>query len=122
MPITIVRFGADDIRAHLGEFVDLLGDVVEHGASVNFLSPIDPDEAAAFWDKVAGMVEAGERILIAALDADGRVVGTTQLVLAMQANGSHRAEVQEGVRPQQGATSASRDAVDDRHRGRCSWR
>ena len=93
MPITIQRFGANDIRAHQAEFVDLLRDVVDHGASVNFLAPLDPAEAAAFWEKVADWVAAGERILIAALDGD-RVVGSAQLVLAQQANGQHRAEVQ----------------------------
>ncbi len=93
MAMTIQRFNADDIRAHLDEFVDLLRDVVDHGASVNFLAPLDPAEAAAFWAKVADAVDAGERILIAALDAD-QVVGSAQLVLAMQPNGQHRAEVQ----------------------------
>ncbi len=93
MPVTIERFSGDEIRAHLDEFVDLLGDAVEHGSSVNFLAPLDPAEAAAFWEKIAGAVDSGERILIAALDGD-QVVGSAQLVLAMQPNGRHRAEVQ----------------------------
>ncbi len=93
MPVTVERFGADAIRAHLAEFVDLLRDVVDHGASVNFLAPLDPAEAEAFWLKVAAWVDADERILVAALDGD-RVVGSAQLVLATQPNGRHRAEVQ----------------------------
>lgn len=93
MAVTIARFSAQDIQRHLSEFVDLLCDVVDNGASVNFLAPLDRGQAAAFWEKVADAVEAGERIVVAALDGD-QVVGSTQLVLAMQQNGSHRAEVQ----------------------------
>lgn len=94
MAITFARFSAADIRAHQAEFVDLLCDTVDNGASVNFIAPLDPAFAAAFWEKVAAAVEAGERIVIAALDADQRVVGSAQLALAMQPNGVHRAEVQ----------------------------
>ncbi len=93
MPITIQRFDADAIRAYQAGLVDLLRDVVDHGASVNFLAPLDRAEAAAFWEKVADALSAGERSLIAALDGD-QVVGSAQLVLATQSNGRHRAEVQ----------------------------
>lgn len=93
MAVTIERFGASEIRAHLDEFVSLLRDVVDNGSSVNFIAPLDWGTAAAFWERVAGDAAANRRIVLAALDGD-QVVGSAQLVLATQPNGSHRAEVQ----------------------------
>jgi acetyltransferase len=91
--IEIVRLTAADLRDHLPKFVELLRDAVNNGASVNFIAPLDAERAHAFWEKIAADAERGERIIFAAM-ADGRVVGTAQLVLAMQPNGLHRAEVQ----------------------------
>lgn len=93
MPITIQRLSAPEILAYKDSLVELLRDAVDNGSSVNFLAPLDLGIAAAFWEKVAGYVEADERVVIAALDGD-QVVGSTQLVLATQQNGQHRAEVQ----------------------------
>jgi acetyltransferase len=93
MTIEIKRFTAQDIHAHKDELVELLRDAVDGGSSVNFLAPLDLSIAAAFWEKVAGEVEADQRLVLAALQAD-RVIGSTQLVFAMQQNGQHRAEVQ----------------------------
>lgn len=93
MPITIQRLSAQDILTHKAGLVELLRDAVDGGSSVNFIAPLDLALAAAFWEKIAGFVEANERIVLAALDGE-RVVGSAQLVLAMQPNGVHRAEVQ----------------------------
>jgi ribosomal protein S18 acetylase RimI-like enzyme len=93
MPITIQRLSAPDIHTYRESLVELLRDAVDNGSSVNFIAPLDLALAAAFWEKVAGYVEANERIVLAALDGE-QVVGSAQLVLAMQPNGVHRAEVQ----------------------------
>ena len=93
MSVKIQRFGADDIRAHKAEFVELLRDAVENGSSVNFLAPLDLALAAAFWERIAGEASAVQRVVIAALEGD-QVIGSAQLVLASQPNGYHRAEVQ----------------------------
>jgi GNAT superfamily N-acetyltransferase len=71
----------------------LLKDVVDGGASVGFLPPLDGEEAGAYWDGVAAALEGGGRRLWIARDTDGGIVGSVQLDLAAQANGGHRAEV-----------------------------
>jgi acetyltransferase len=93
MTIDIRRFTARDIRTHQNELIELLRDVVDGGASVNFIAPLDESVAAAYWDRIAGEVDGGGRIVLVALDGD-RVVGCVHLALAMQPNGLHRAEVQ----------------------------
>ena len=93
MTIEIRRLSADDIRRHKDGLVELLRDAVDNGSSVNFIAPMDLGLAAAFWERVAGDVEAGARRVLAAFEGD-TVMGSAQLVFAMQPNGPHRAEVQ----------------------------
>lgn len=93
MSIEIRRLNAEEVRAHKAGLIELLRDVVDGGASVNFIAPLDLGVAEAFWEKVATDVEANQRAVLVALD-DERVVGDVQLVYAMQQNGQHRAEVQ----------------------------
>ena len=71
----------------------LLKDVVDGGASVGFLPPLDDDEARAYWDGVVAALKGGGRRLWIARGTGGGIVGTVQLDLASQANGRHRAEV-----------------------------
>ena len=71
---------------------DLLADAVESGASVGFVAPFGPREAAGWWQSIAADIEAGRVILLVARDA-GRIVGTAQLRLAPLPNAQHRAEV-----------------------------
>lgn len=89
----IVPLRAADLAADLDQFADLLIDGVASGASIGFLPPLGRDEASAYWQGLAGSLEDGSRIMLAARLAD-RIVGSVQLELAMRANGSHRAEVQ----------------------------
>lgn len=67
---------------------ELLVEVVEDGASVGFLPPLKPEEAAAYWRGVL----APDVQLWVAMDGD-RVAGTVQLQLASKANARHRAEI-----------------------------
>jgi GNAT superfamily N-acetyltransferase len=70
------------------QLAEILRAVVNDGASVGFLPPLDRDEALAYW---RGVTQPDVRLLLA--ERDGRIVGTAQLALAMKANGNHRAEV-----------------------------
>jgi GNAT superfamily N-acetyltransferase len=72
---------------------ELLLDCVEGGASVSFMWPLPRERAVAFWRGVAEGVARGERVLLVADDASGRVVGTAQLVLSQPDNQPHRADV-----------------------------
>ncbi|KVX11434.1 acetyltransferase [Burkholderia ubonensis] len=92
-PITIRRVSGDEVTAYIDALSDVLIDCVEGGASVSFMSPISRDTAARFWRQVADGVIRGERILLVAERADGRVVGTVQLITALPENQPHRADV-----------------------------
>ncbi|KVT97244.1 acetyltransferase [Burkholderia ubonensis] len=92
-PITIRRVSGDGVTTYIDALSDVLIDCVEGGASVSFMSPISRDTAARFWRQVADGVIRGERILLVAERADGRVVGTVQLITALPENQPHRADV-----------------------------
>jgi ribosomal protein S18 acetylase RimI-like enzyme len=70
------------------QLVDLLVAVVDDGASVGFLPPLERDEAAAYWSTVLG-----PDVVLLLAERSGRIVGTAQLQLASRPNGRHRAEV-----------------------------
>lgn len=72
----------------------LLRDAIEHGASVGFTLPVTETELSSYWRSVRRDLACGRRILLAALDPRGRLVGAVQLGLELRSNGRHRAEVQ----------------------------
>jgi ribosomal protein S18 acetylase RimI-like enzyme len=78
-----------ELRALAG----LLKDAVDSGASVGFLPPLSEAEAEAYWRGVIEAVRDGSCVLLGARETDAGLVGTAQLLLAMRANGLHRAEV-----------------------------
>lgn len=84
---------AEEARARLPTLADILIDCVDGGASVSFMAGFSRPEAEAFWAKVADGVARGERVLLLAEDADGRALGTVQLVLDHPPNQPHRADV-----------------------------
>ncbi|KVU20612.1 GNAT family N-acetyltransferase [Burkholderia ubonensis] len=92
-PITIRRVSGDEVTTYIDALSNVLIDCVEGGASVSFMLPISRDTAARFWRQVADGVIRGERILLVAERADGRVVGTVQLITALPENQPHRADV-----------------------------
>jgi GNAT superfamily N-acetyltransferase len=75
------------------ELGDVLIDCVESGASVSFLEPMTRSKADAFWRRIGASVARGERIVLAARDDDGSIVGTVQLILDLPENQPHRADV-----------------------------
>lgn len=87
MVVEVRRVEALD-ATQLAQLTELLVTVVEQGASVGYLPPLDPAEARAYWQ---GVIHPGNVLLLA--ERDGGIVGTAQLELAMRLNGRHRAEV-----------------------------
>jgi GNAT superfamily N-acetyltransferase len=75
------------------ELSDVLIDCVEGGASVSFMLPVARPTAVAFWHDVAASAERRERILLAAEDASGRIIGSVQLIFAQAENQPHRADI-----------------------------
>jgi GNAT superfamily N-acetyltransferase len=93
MDLTIEALDAAAARAREPELTDILVDCVAGGASVGFLPPLAPAEAAGYWRTVTAAIAEESRVLLVAGPPGGPAVGTVQLDLAMRANGLHRAEV-----------------------------
>jgi GNAT superfamily N-acetyltransferase len=72
---------------------DVLIDCVEGGASVSFMLPMSRAKAGAFWRSTSASVVRGERVVLAAEDAAGAIVGTVQVILAQPENQSHRGDL-----------------------------
>ncbi len=89
----IRNVSAGEMPALLPALTSLLRDAVDGGASLGFLPPLDPGEAAAYWHGVLAEVRAGTRVLLAARNGP-KIVGTVQLALATKSNAKHRAEVE----------------------------
>lgn len=83
------RLGDREIQG----LADVLIDCVEGGASVSFMLPMSRGKAAAYWHDIASSVARGERVVLAAEDATGAIVGTVQIVLAQAENQAHRADL-----------------------------
>src|SRR5262245_12758163 len=90
--MTVRRLDATDLNLHLPALVTLLINVVEGGASVGFLAPLDDGIARSYWDGVRAAMPSGHRILLGACERD-TLIGAAQLNLASMPNGQHRAEV-----------------------------
>jgi GNAT superfamily N-acetyltransferase len=72
---------------------DVLIDCVEGGASVSFMLPMSRAKAEAFWRSTSASVARGERVVLAAEDAAGTIVGTVQIILAQPENQPHRGDL-----------------------------
>lgn len=72
---------------------DVLIDCVEGGASVSFMLPMSRTKAEAFWRTIASSMARGERVVLAAEDDAGMIVGTVQVILAQPENQPHRGDL-----------------------------
>jgi GNAT superfamily N-acetyltransferase len=90
--IEVRRLDGTDLHAQLDGLADVLADCVAGGASVSYMAPFSQEDAHAAFEAVAVEVENGRRLLLGAF-ADGRVVGTVQVILALPPNQPHRAEI-----------------------------
>jgi len=72
---------------------DVLIDCVEGGASVSFMLPMTRAKADAFWRSISTSAARGERVVLAAEDAAGAIVGTAQIILHQPENQPHRGDL-----------------------------
>ena len=76
----------------ISALADILVEAVTDGASISFMHPLAPEVAAAFWTKSLAAAEAGERVVLGAME-DGALVGTVTLHLDCPPNQAHRGEI-----------------------------
>ena len=72
---------------------DVLIDCVQGGASVGFMLPMSRAKAEAYWHSMSTSVTRGERVVLAAEDAAGTIVGTVQIILSQPENQPHRGDI-----------------------------
>lgn len=72
---------------------DVLIDCVEGGASVSFMLPLSRAKAQAYWRSMGASAARGERVLLAAEEPAGGIVGTVQVALDQPENQPHRGDV-----------------------------
>ena len=84
----LATLGAAEIAA----LATVLQDCVQSGASVSFMLPMPLEKAAGYWRGLAGAVERGEVIVLAAYHG-GAILGTVSLLLQQPENQPHRADV-----------------------------
>jgi len=68
-------------------------DCVEGGASVSFMLPMSRAKAEVFWRGISASVARGERVVLAAEDASGTIVGAVQVILNLPENQPHRGDL-----------------------------
>jgi ribosomal protein S18 acetylase RimI-like enzyme len=90
--IEILRLEAAEAREQLDGLAAVLVDCVAGGASVSYMAPFSHEQARDAFEAVAAEVEQGRRLLLAAF-ADGELVGTVQVILALPPNQPHRGEI-----------------------------
>lgn len=90
--LEIRRLAGGDLDEHLDELAGVLADCVAGGASVGYLDPFGLDQARQAFEGFVEDAKLGRRAILAAF-ADGRIVGTVQVVLALPPNQPHRGEI-----------------------------
>jgi GNAT superfamily N-acetyltransferase len=90
--IEIRRLASVEVREQLDSLAGVLFDCVDGGASVSYLTPFSHEDARGAFEAVAAEVELGRRLLLGAF-ANGDLVGTVQVILALPPNQPHRAEI-----------------------------
>ena len=90
--IHVYRLRAFDDR-EVGGLAEVLIDCVEGGASVSFMLPLSRERAAQYWRGVAASAARGERLVLAAVDAAGGIIGTVQVILNLPENQPHRGDL-----------------------------
>jgi len=90
--VEIRRLGPDEVRSQIDGLAAVLADCVQGGASVGYMAPFSLEDAREAFEEFAADAERGRRLILAAY-ADGRLVGTVQVVLALMPNQPHRGEI-----------------------------
>jgi GNAT superfamily N-acetyltransferase len=88
---------ADEALRRIDELIELIGDAVAGGASVNFLAGATAEDFRRFWMSTISELETGRQVLFVADEAGGpavaRIVGTTLLALSQKQNSPHRGDI-----------------------------
>jgi GNAT superfamily N-acetyltransferase len=90
--VEIRRLSGTELQAQLDGLAAVLADCVAGGASVSFMAPFSHEQARAVFAEWAAEVEEGRRLILGAF-AEGELVGTVQVILALPPNQPHRAEI-----------------------------
>ena len=90
--IEIRRLASVELSEQLDALARVLEDCVAGGASVSYMAPFSHEDARAVFEAWAAEVEQGARLILAAF-ADGDLVGTVQVILALPPNQPHRGEI-----------------------------
>lgn len=87
-----MHFGTEQLQSRLPDFVALLQETINGGASLGFLPPLGVDEAEVYWHQVERGITEADVLLFCVLD-EGEIIATAQLQPSTRANARHRAEV-----------------------------
>jgi len=90
--IAIRRLSRTELHEQLDPLAAVLHDCVAGGASVSYMEPFTRADARNAFAAFAAEAEQGRRLLLAAF-ADGDLVGSVQVILALPPNQPHRAEI-----------------------------
>jgi ribosomal protein S18 acetylase RimI-like enzyme len=90
--IEIRRLASTALDGHIDALADVLHDCVAGGASVSYLAPFSHAQARRAFEAFAAEVEQGRRLILGAF-AEGSLVGTVQVILALPPNQPHRGEI-----------------------------
>ena len=90
--IEISRLEPPELRERLDALAAVLHDCVAGGASVGYMEPFSHEDARAAFAGFVAEAEQGRRLILAAF-ADGELVGTVQVILALPPNQPHRGEI-----------------------------
>jgi GNAT superfamily N-acetyltransferase len=92
--VEIVELSADEVGAAADELGRLLLDAHETGMALGLAGPLTAVRAREVWLEAAERLDPWRRVLLAAREDGGALVGTVQIVRAEAENGQHRAEIQ----------------------------
>ena len=89
---TIRTLTGAEAHAAVPALSEILVDCVDGGASVGFMLPYGLNDAALYWQGVAGQVAASTTLLLVA-EIHGRILGTVQVGFAQMPNQPHRGDL-----------------------------
>lgn len=90
--IEISQLSETETLSAISELSTLFSECVKGGASMGFMLPFQPEEAAVYWFEVAKAVSKGDVLLFVAR-LNGHIEGTVQLQVALPPNQPHRADI-----------------------------
>ncbi|HEX7525041.1 MAG TPA: GNAT family N-acetyltransferase [Gaiellaceae bacterium] len=90
--VEVRRLAGADLHEQLDALATVFADCVAGGASVGYMDPFSHEDARACFAGWAAEAEQGRRLILGAF-ADGELVGTAQVVMALPPNQPHRGEI-----------------------------